>query len=516
MKQRNTWFALATAVCLFEATPSLAASSVEDTQARLESAIQKVNLQTVALQEEVKQLRAELRKVKQEKHVLAPRQTAAATQEVKKTPAHGSPSILNLPQIHVSPVVVGELPAGASDLDPSAFLSFQPGMFQSAFFLEQQQAFENTLKGTPPPYAERPQLLLSGKLETAGTLMSPYAGSSISSIDLVTAEIEALAQVSEWASGFLTITYNNGLSDPLLTGSGNPTNNSGFYLNRGFLTIGNLNKTPFYFAAGQMYAPFGTYASNMISNLVTSVMGRTNTRLAQIGFDKGGFNAAVYAFNGAPNLGTTKINNWGANASYKFSLGNYGLNLGAGFINDISGSRGAQTTGKGLGSFAGFSQNSATETLVHYVPGVDFSAMLSRGPWYAVVEGLGATRSYDPTNMTFDNQGAQPKAAHAETGFNFKMFGKKSIFNVAYEETWDALAMGLPKNSYIATLNSSIWKNTVETLEFRHDVNYASTDIASGTCIATAANGSRVISVCPGGSGGGTSNILLLQFGVYF
>lgn len=516
MKQRNTWVGLATAICLFEAAPSLAASSVEDTQARLESAIQKVNLQTVALQEEVKQLRAELRKVKQEKRAPAPIHTPATTQEVKTTTTHRSPSILNLPQIHVAPVVTGELPAGAADLDPSAFLSFQPGMFQSAFFLEQQQAFENKLNGMPPPYAERPQLLLSGKLEVAGTWMSPYSGSNISRIDLVTAEIEALAQVSEWASGFLTITYNNGSLDPLLTGSGNPTNNSGFYLNRGFLTIGNLNKTPFYFAAGQMYAPFGTYASNMISNLVTTVMGRTNTRLAQIGFDKAGFNAAVYALNGAPNLGTTKINNWGANASYKFPVGNYGLNLGAGFINDISGSRGAQSTGMGPGSFAGFSQNSATEVLVHYVPGLDFSAMLSRGPWYAVVEGLGATRSYDPTNMTFDNQGAQPKALHAETGFNFNMFGKKSIFNVAYEETWDALAMGLPKNSYIATLNSSIWKNTIETLEFRHDVNYASTDTASGTCAVILPNGNQIVSVCPAGSGGGTSNIVLLQFGVYF
>ncbi len=521
MKQYNKILALAMGVCLFEAAPSFAAVESETaSQARLENAIQKINTQTESLQKEVKELRAELQVVKKEKQALQRRVPAAtsepsaekSTQASNRTTAPRS--LLDIPQLQAVSVVTGRLPAGDDDLDPSAFLSGIGSMSQGMFFLEQQQALEKQLNGAPLPYADRPQVMLGGKLEASGTWQSPYSGSDNSSLDLVTAELEVLGQVSEWASGYMTIDYNNSALDPVLNGSGNPTNNSNIYLGRGFLTIGNLNKSPIYFSAGQMYAPFGQYASNILSNPVTKVLGRTNSRVAQLGFDKDGFDVSVYAFNGGSDTGNANLNKWGANTTYRFTVGQYSANLGAGFINNMADAGGAQLTGGGMGTFGGFAQSPATETLVHYVPGVDLHAFVARGPLYVVAEGIGATRAYDMHDMTFNAGGAQPKAGHVEAGYNFKMFGKKSIFNVAYEQTWDALAMGLPKNSYIATLSSSLFKNTIEVLEFRHDVNYADTDTSAGACGLPDASGNTPS--CAGPSGGGTQNTILAQVGVYF
>jgi len=515
MNQRNVLLllVLTTVTFLFETSASFAADMTDSTQARLENAIQKVNLETASLQKEVKRLRAELREIKKAKQSVRSKNMPAAEASnptLKETTPLLSSPFINITRLGRMPVLTGDLPDGGTDLDPSAFLSNQPSMAQGMFFLEQQQALEKKLDGAPLPYADRPQLMLGGKLEMAGLWQDPYTGAADSNLDLVTAEIEALAQVSPWASGFLAIDYHNGWLDPLLTGSGNPTNNSTLYLNRGFLTIGNLNKSPIYFSAGQMYAPFGAYSSNMLTNSVTKVLGRTNTRAIQLGFDKAGFDMSAYAFNGAPNVGRSTVDNWGANTSYRFNLGKYSTRLGMGYINDITDSQGAQLVGSsGPNTFVGFSQNSDTERLVHYVPGVDANILLGRGPFYLTAEAIAATRHYAMQDMVFNNQGAQPKAGHVELGYNFNLFGKKSIFDIAYDETWNALALDLPKNSYIATFNISIWKNTIEVLEFRHDVNYAVTDTSRGAC-------ANSFTTCPGPSGGGQSNTVLAQFGVYF
>lgn len=529
MQQYNKILALAMGVCLFDMTPSLAAStsaSTDSSQASLESAIQKVNLQTLELQKEVKRLRAELQKMKQSKQPVKyenkkHQNKSVVAAQTASHPAVFSPvsgTLANIPKLHASPIVNASLPAGSTDLDPSAFISYQNGMSQGLFFLKQRQALEKLLKGAPLPSASKPQVILSGKLEGQAIWQDPYNGQDTSSIDLVTAELDTYLEVSPWASGFMAIEYNNSSLNQVLLGSGNPVNNSNIFLNRGYITIGNLSKSPIYFNTGQMYVPFGAYSTYMLTNPVTKVLGRTNTRAAELGYSKDGLNFSVYAFNGSATTGSGQVDNWGLNGNYDFNFGEYNATLGAGFINDLSDAQGAQQTGSGTsGTFQGFSQSPVSETLVHYVPGVDLNAYLSRGPLYFAAEGIMATREYDPTDMSFNGVGAQPKAAHFELGYIFKAFEKRSTFSIAYEETWEALALGLAKNSYVATLNTSIWKNTVETLEFRHDVNYASGDTSAGACSFTNASGTVIATTCPGSvTSGGQQNTILLQFGVYF
>ena len=517
--------AFSIACCLLKATTGLAASEPPSSELDLQKAIQKINNQTADLEKEIRMLKAELRQVKQTKikksQPSASESQAASTVNNSTQQANKivpSNTFLGIQRFVASPVLNVSLPSHSLDLDPSGFLSYQSGMAQGLFYLQQRKALEDQEKTNNLPGDDRPQVMLGGKLEAQASLQNPYVGTNTNNIDLVTAELEVLTQASPWVNGVFIIDYNNASLNQVLQGSGNPINNSNLFLNRGYITLGNLNQSPVYFNVGQMYAPFGTYGGWTLTNSTTKVLGRAIVRAAELGFVKDGFNTSVYAFNGGPttSFSNNQINNWGTDASYKFNFGQYNADLGVGFINDIASAQGAQLTGGGAGTFQGFSQNGSTETLVRYVPGVDLSGSLARGPWYFVAEGVAATRAYDPADMSFDAKGAQPKAAHIETGLDFNLLGKKSVFSVSYDQTWQALAMGLPKNSYIATFNTSIWKNTVETLEVRHDMNYASTNTSTGACIATDSVG-NAITICPGPlTGGGSQNTILAQLGVYF
>lgn len=516
MKKRNQILALAMGFCLLESTQAFAAAPVS--QEELAQALEKVTQQTVELQKEVKALKTELRDVKQQKSATTKKSKGNAKENADSTKA---PPVAVLDTGAPLAVMTGNMAKPGDDLDPSGLISYQSSMNLDKTLLEKNQAADNLPAGDTSA-ANKSRLLIGGKLETQGTYVDGYGGSAsgtTSSIDLTTAEIDTMARISDEALGFMAISYNNAPDHPVLNGSGNVINNSNIYLNRGFLTIGNLNKTPFYLTAGQMYVPFGNYSSWIVSNPLTKVLGRTNTRAIELGFDsqKTGFFASTYVFDGAANSNNSNggtLNTWGANSGYNFKMGKYDGSVGLGFINDISSSQGMQQTGSGFNTFQGFSASSATESLKHYVPGVDINASISRGPFYLLGEGVGATRSYDSSDLQYNGAGADPKAVHFEAGYNFKWFDKKSIFSVAYDHSWQGLALGLPQDSYIAAFNMSIWKNTVESLEFRHDVNYPSSDTAGGPCIDT--NDLPNTTTCVTPSAGGSQNSVIAQIGVYF
>ena len=67
-------------------------------------------------------------------------------------------------------------------------------------------------------------------------------------------------------------------------------------------------------------------------------------------------------------------------------------------------------------------------------------------------------------------------------------------------------SLSIPESSFLSVFNISIWKNTIESFEFRHDTNYSCSDIAGG-------NGAIPPII---NSAGGSRNTYTLQLGVYF
>lgn len=568
--------ALAFGVFLIEASPALAAAQGPMTDAELREAVFKLTAQSQELQQEVRELKAELRQVRTSGRVkttptsgpVAPKAVVPAnnvpmpnnqvqagdTNQQLIRPVISSAGAPLPPRLNDYTVVTTEGVAlneqgkpilsveeeisqereaditylmGAyvmssqvlnihSSYDASDLLVNQSTMNEDLRFLQQRQELQQIIGYENLPSASRPRIFLSGRAEGMVSYVDPYNGAPASNnIALGSAELAALGEASPWAFGFLSLDYDSSTLNPLLVGSGNPVYNSNVFLNRGFIVIGNLDKSPVYFSAGQEYVPFGRYVAFQLSNPVTKLEGRINTHAAVLGYYKNGLYIAGYGFDGAVNFDNRQtIDEWGGNIGYKHASpdGFFNIQFGAGFVNNIAEAQGYQLTGNSEG-FQGFAIDSATENLLKRVPGADVHASFGAGPFSMFGEYVAATESFDWMDITFDNKGAKPSGGHIEGDYNFKIFNKPSSFTLAYEHTWESLPLNLPQNSYIAAFNTSIWKNTIQSLEFRHDKNYSTNNSSGGICDPDLTGNA---SYCLVQSVGGSQNSLLAQVGVYF
>ncbi len=560
--QNNKLFSLVVSLLLLEPTSSMALNSASMSEADLANALQKLTEQTAQMQEEISTLRAELRKVKQSKSAkhtesslaqaktpkvsrqkrpvtVATNQAVRETNTVDAYTTGMSPSVVAQQKI-LSPkeemfqeqeeainFVIGSTVLSSpilnihSAYDASDLLVNQSTMNEDLRFLLQRQELERFLGAKASlPSATRPRVFLSGKVESQFLYFDPFGGPASTSIELSTVELDVLAEASPWAYGFMSINFeNNPLRNPATIGSGNPINNSRLFLKRGFLTIGNLDKSPVYFSMGQEYVPFGDYSSYMLSNPVTISEGRINNRAAVLGYYKGGLYLSTYALNGAVNteegFDANHVYEWGVNGGYKYASdsGFFKTNIGSGYTTNIAEAQGYQLTGLSSQFFQGFGAHPDTEIITYPVGGFDVHAAVTFGPVSLVSEYITATRNFDEEDLTFNEHGAKPSALHTELDYTFELLDQAFALWLAYDHTWQSLALNLPKDSYIAGLSTSIWKNTIEAIEYRHDVNYADGTTSGGICDPS---GGGTATFCPVPVFGSTQNQFIFQIGVYF
>ena len=75
-----------------------------------------------------------------------------------------------------------------------------------------------------------------------------------------------------------------------------------------------------------------------------------------------------------------------------------------------------------------------------------------------------------------------------ELDMTFRAFNRPSSIGVGYQWSKDALALNLPQHRIIGVFNISIWKDTVESLEYRHDIDYNIYQFANGAAPFGAVN----------------------------
>lgn len=381
--------------------------------------------------------------------------------------------------------------------------------------LEQRQQLEHELNKVGDSLGNRALVEVSGGLEGQAIYNDDFTGDANGSIDLSNAEIDIVPMVSTWASGFFSLAYD---SSPASTGSRNPK--STIYLKRGFLTIGNLDRSPIYFSIGEMYSPYGRYSSAMLTAPLTLSMMRILAPTMRLGFFKKGFYGAIYGFDGSSNTGNNFIRQGGLNFGYKNKTRFGHIEAGIGYVTNIADSQGMQnngltntlTAGGFSQEFSGFentvrANNTPGNNLAHSVGGGDAHLEVGYHNWYFVGEFMTATRRFAPTDLTYANRGALPASLHTEIDYTWHVGKVPWTLGVAYGQTWQALALNLPKNSYWVLLSTSLWKDTVEGVEYRHDVNYPVQAAGSATGAGIAVPTANV---------GGTRNMVTFQVGVYF
>lgn len=323
-------------------------------------------------------------------------------------------------------------------------------------------------------------LLFSGVVETSASYYNPGGAPSTTDINVTNVSLDAfILGPSEWILGFIGFSYVDvpPANDVFGGTSQYRVANSRLGVNNAFVTLGNLNESPFYSTFGQFYVPFGQYSSVMVSTPLTTILTRTKGRAVLVGFQQqdpaSAFFGSAYVFRGDSHAASVaKINNGGLNFGYKFKGDYLKGRIGAGVIGNIADSGGMQTAG----NFMNFEQ------IVHRVPGYNLRGMLSVGSHLDfIAEYVGASTRFNLNDMSYNGHGAKPYAFDLEAAFNTDFFyDKPSSLGIGYAESQQALALGLPLNRISLVINTSWWRNTLQSLEFRRDRQYAASDTASG------------------------------------
>ncbi|KTC64756.1 coiled-coil protein (plasmid) [Legionella adelaidensis] len=352
-----------------------------------------------------------------------------------------------------------------------------------------------------------PIIALSGKVEPIATVNRPYLGKNSGDLNLGSSELDVAAVLNDKVEAYIGIAYDDAPPDDW----GQRIANSGFGLNMGFVNIGDLDESPFYLTAGQLYVPFGRFSSAMVSAPLTMRLARTKSRPFILGYksqhETGPF-AAVYGFNSDTTLGSSAAG--GVNLGYIFGHNDLTGEIGASVISSIDDSTGMQDTGSQPGTtFGGFASLTNGNEAVRKIPGVGAHYNMSFDRYNFTAEWVGASSRFRAQDLSFNGRGARPQAGQVEGGVTFMAFNRPSSFALGYQWSKQALALNLPAQRISGVFNISIWKDTVESLEYRHDMDYKRSQYANGAEAPDFTNLNTV-------GTGGTADTLLAQIGVYF
>lgn len=375
-----------------------------------------------------------------------------------------------------TPVVTSPYLGARPAFDGSDLIAYMSSINQDLRLMQQRDLIEQQYKEEGYPAPNVPILMLSGTVQPLMSYGKPFSGSTSGNMTLSSAELDTTALINPWVEGFVSFTY--GSSAPAQ--GGDVTSNSSVSVSKAFVNIGNLDKTPYYLSAGQMYVPFGQYSSFMVSSPLTSIVGKTQVIATAVGYapqEDTGLYGTLFGYNSDTNLDNTAAG--GGNLVFTYGGGDTSGNLGVSLISNIADSTGMQNTGGSSGQFGGFGVDSSTEA-VSQVPGYDIHGVFNTGPFTFIGEFVSATEAFDTSALSFNGSGAQPMALQGEAAYTFKMMNKPSALAVGYGWSGQALGLQIPQQSFSTTLNISWWRDTLFQLEYKHDLNYAASDYAAG------------------------------------
>lgn len=374
-----------------------------------------------------------------------------------------------------SSVSLGEYTGVPNYFDGRKLVVNAPSILEDYKLLERRQQQVKYYQKNDLGYAGHPRMIFSGEIEGAAQYRHDYTNNTDSDINLSTAAIDTYIEVNPWISGLIDISYDDADSQT----TSNRVENANLFLDRAFLTVGNLNKTAFFSSIGQLDIPFGRYSSSMISSPLTEFVGKIKTRAITLGYRTGEENspyANAFVYHGAAN-NSSNINDAGADVGYLMQINGVKADLGGSFVNNIADAKGFQGTGLSSPRFRGFDHD---ESLDHVVPGADVYGRLSFDKLTFLGEYVKALRHFASSNLSFDGHGAQPSAWQAEATYGFHVGQHPSSISVAYQGSQEALGINIPRARYSTVLQIALMRHTLLKMEFRHDLNYSSSKTAQG------------------------------------
>lgn len=531
------YVAISSFLCSLYVVPSFAQSD------DLSKEVSKLRSQTEKLQKQIKVLQTQLSRVQQK-----PLMSATVVQPlVKNRPLVAGtihprkPKFRIDPSVHDSQVIVRSMDIDPESVDfyptalvadgrvltyiagtpvvSSPYLGSRPAFDGSDYLvnissinrdirlMQQRRNLYRTYEKVGYSAPNMPIIMISGKAEPMGYFGRSDNNNYVGDWTFASSELDLAAFLNDKVEAYMGIAYNQ--APP--PGGGPRVNNSLFGLNMGFINIGDLDETPFYLTAGQLYAPFARYSTAMVSAPLTMIFSRVRTRPVILGYksqsDTGPF-AAAYAFRSDTTLGNHAAGglNWG----YIVNAHDFTGEVGVSFLSSVDDSAGMQFTGPTQsGTFAGFaSLNNGSENVAK-VPTGGAHLTISFDRYNLTAEWVTNLSPFRVQDLSYNGRGVQGSAGQLEAGVTFMTFHRPSGLSVGYQWTDELLALNVPRQRVIGTYNISIWKDTVESIEYRHDIDYGVNNYANGAAPEGSVNNNTL------GTGAGY-DMISLQIGVYF
>lgn len=405
------------------------------------------------------------------------------------------------------PVVTAPYLGSRPAFDGSDYIVNISSINRDIRLMQQRRRFYQSFHDLDYPNPNLPVLTISGKAEPIAYFGQNYASALTHDINLGSNEIDFAAFVNETVAAYIGIAYD----DLKPSYSSTRGTNGRFTLNTGFINIGNLAKSPFYLTAGQIYVPFGRFSSSFISSSLPARLARIKTRPIILGYksqeDQGPF-AAIYTFKADTLANSSNVA--GFNLGYVFASHPFSGEMGISLISSIDDAAGFQYNGTtAANQFAGFSSTTNGNEAVKKIPGIDLHWITRFNRYNLTAEWVSSIGRFRKEDLSFNDQGAQPQAIQIEGAATFIAFSKPASLAAGYQWTKDSLALNLPQHRWSTTFNISFWKDTVESLEYRHDIDFKSSQFANGAIGSSGYNNRTYGS-------NSSADTLVAQIGVYF
>lgn len=305
---------------------------------------------------------------------------------------------------------------------------------------------------------------LSGSIEGDYKLGKDFQGDHSSAFVLDTVDLILDVKVTDWATGKIVVEY-DGTSD-----------SEDLYLNEAHVTLGKTETFPFFLTGGKIYAPFGDFSTNMIQDPLTQTVGEINAKGVIAGFEQNGFKAAVFSSNGM-NEGSDpaddendSINGFGASLTYSYQQETMVFNAGIAWVNNIGNS---STITDYLESADG---KASVHAIANQVSGLSLNLGGNYKAFSLTTEYLTALDSFTFDELPYGADGAEPGAWNSELAYTTAIMDKETVFAVGYQKSWEAAALELPEQRYIAAASMGIFDGTILTFEYYFDKDYSVDD----------------------------------------
>lgn len=320
----------------------------------------------------------------------------------------------------------------------------------------------------PPkhPRAEQPKIKawfgeweVGGWIDAEGVYRHPDAGDNTAGIGVAEAVLGVEAAINDWIGGELGLLYetvNIGLDD------GEAGTSTG--VDVATLTIG-APEGSWSFAAGRQYAPFGVFATRLISDPLTLELGEANDLVLQFGLSSGGLHGSIFGLYGDDD----QEGGYGAVTGYSLERREIEFGLHLSYISDVGASDNLQ------GVIA------ASRDVNANVPGWIVSTELGYKDLSLIGEYVAALERF----ADLAGRGAQPSSWLLEAACDVGIAGKEAKVAVGYQDTSEALALELPAQRLLAGFSVGLATWFTPTIEWARDEDYAGKDGGRGERVST-------------------------------